>query len=157
MGSLIRRPVAPWVAGVVIALAAVLAGTVGGVRPPEAYGLCTTCHGRDLVLGVLQPLLPGTLDLPTLWPVLTVVGVVAGAWLARRAARERVASERPDRATIAVRVTQGFVVMSFALLAMGCPIRLTLSAASLAVGGIIGLAGAALGVWLGVLYLRARA
>ena len=156
MGAL-SRPVAPWVAGIVIGIAAVLAGTVGGVHPPEAYGFCTTCHGRDLVLGILQPWFPGTLDLPTLWPVLTVVGVFAGAWAARRAARVRIRPVRVDVGESGVRVVQGFVVMSFALLAMGCPIRLTVSAASLAVQGFIGLAGVALGIWLGVRYLRARA
>ena len=37
MGAL-TRPAAPWIAGIVIGIVAVLAGTVGGVQPPEAYG-----------------------------------------------------------------------------------------------------------------------
>ena len=156
MGAL-TRPIAPWVAGIVIGVVAVLAGTIGGIHPPEAYGFCTTCHGRDLILGLVQPWFPGTLDLPTLWPVLTVVGVFAGAWAARRVAREHVRPDRADMRESGMRVIQGFVVMSFALLAMGCPIRLTVSAASLAVQAFIGLAGVAIGVWLGVRYLRARA
>lgn len=157
MAVLTRLPEAPWIAGIVIGVVAVLAGTIGGVSPPDAYGLCTTCHGRDLVLGITQPWFPGTVDLPTLWPVLTVIGVLVGAWLARRAAQERLSADRLDRRITAIRVTQGFVVMSFALLAMGCPIRLTVSAASMAVQGLVGLAGVALGIWLGVRYLRARA
>jgi len=157
MGALTRLPQAPWVAGIVVGVLAVLAGTIGGANPPEAYGFCTTCHGRDLVLGIVQPWLPGTFDLPTLWPLLTVIGVIVGAWLARRSAHERPSLERIDRRLMAIRIIQGFVVMSFALLAMGCPIRLTVSAASLAVQGFVGLAGVALGIWIGVQYLKARA
>jgi len=157
MGALTRLPQAPWIAGIVIGVVAVLAGTIGGVNPPEAYGLCTTCHGRDLVLGIVQPWFSGSLDLPTLWPILTTVGVLGGAWLARRAARERPTTDRISGRLIAVRAIQGFIVMSFALLAMGCPIRLTVSAASLAVQGFIGLAGVALGIWIAVQYMKARA
>ncbi len=156
MGAM-SRPFAPWVAGIIIGVVALLAGTIGGVQPPEAYGFCTTCHGRDLILGIVQPWFPGTLDLPTLWPVITVVGVFGGAWLARRVAREHVRPDRLDMRESGTRVVQGFVVMSFALLAMGCPIRLTVSAANLAVQGFIGLGGVAIGVWLGVRYMRARA
>ena len=156
MGAL-TRPAAPWIAGIVIGIVAVLAGTVGGVQPPEAYGFCTTCHGRDLILGLVRPLSGATFDLPTLWPVLTVVGVVGGAWLARRLAAETARPDRLDTVTIVTRAAQGFVVMSFALLAMGCPIRLTISAANLAVPAFIGLAGVALGIWLGVQYLKVRA
>lgn len=151
------RGLQPWVAGIVIGVAAVLAGTIGGLNPPEAYGLCTTCHGRDLILGMVRPFSGATFDLPTLWPMLTVVGVVAGSWLARRLAAERVRPDRLDLPMITTRMAQGFVVMSFALLAMGCPIRLTVSAANLAMQAFIGLAGVAVGIWLGVQYLRARA
>jgi uncharacterized protein len=151
------RTLQPWMAGVVIGVVAVLAGTVGGIYPPEAYGFCTTCHGRDLVLGLVRPFSVGAFDLPTLWPMLTVVGVIGGAWLARRLSDERIKPDRPGLPRVASRVAQGFVVMSFALLAMGCPIRLTVSAANLAVQAGIGLAGVAFGIWLGVQYLKARA
>ena len=151
------RAIAPWAAGIIIGVVAVLAGTIGGINPPDAYGLCTTCHGRDLVLGIVRSFSPGTLDLPTIWPALTTVGVIGGAWLARCAAREQAGRERLDTRLAATRLIQGFVVMSFALLAMGCPIRLTVSAANLAVSAFIGLAGVAIGVWLGVQYFKARA
>jgi hypothetical protein len=151
------RAVEPWVAGVVIGVVAVLAATIGGINPPEAYGICTTCHGRDLILGLFHSVSPGSFDLPTIWPALTTVGVIAGAWAARRAASERATRDRIDMPMMATRVAQGFVVMSFALLAMGCPIRLTVSAATLSVSAFIGLAGVALGIWLGVQYFKVRA
>lgn len=157
MASLIRRSIPPWVAGIAIGIVAALAGTIGGVGPPDSYGLCTTCHGRDLLLGLVQPVLPGVLDVPAMWPMLTVVGVMGGAWLARRAVRERAAVETVDGRTIVTRFGQGFAAMSLALLALGCPVSLTLRTADLAVEGMIGLGGAALGIWVGVQYLRARA
>jgi uncharacterized protein YneF (UPF0154 family) len=151
------RAIEPWMAGVIIGVAAVLAGTIGGLYPPEAYGLCTTCHGRDLMLGLIRPLSPGAFDLPVIWPALTTVGVIAGSFIARRAAAEPRRRDRIDTPMAVTRVAQGFVVMSFALLAMGCPIRLTISAATLAVQAFIALAGVALGIWIGVQYLKARA
>ena len=35
--------------GIVAGLLAVIAGAFFEVRPPEAYGVCMACHGRDLV------------------------------------------------------------------------------------------------------------
>jgi hypothetical protein len=128
------------------------------LNPPADYGLCTTCHARDLAVGLVAQVAPGIVDSPAFFPMLTTVGILAGAWLARRAAGERIAPDpRPSRSLVATRIGQGFLVVSFALLAMGCPIRLTLLASDLAVEGIIGLVGVAIGIWAGVRYLRERA
>jgi hypothetical protein len=35
--------------GIVAGVLAVGAGAFFDVRPPEAYGICMACHGRDLV------------------------------------------------------------------------------------------------------------
>ncbi|HEX5630993.1 MAG TPA: hypothetical protein VFY15_04985, partial [Acidimicrobiia bacterium] len=73
-------------AGVVMAIAAVAAGAFFEVRPPEAYGICMACHGRDLINWVGREI-TGNVRLvvapaSVVFPLLTVVGVVLGARLA---------------------------------------------------------------------------
>lgn len=160
MERLTRRFVSPWAAGLGIGGLAVLAGTLGGLNPPADYGLCTTCHGRDLVVGLAQalgwdPTLTGYT--PPLWPLLTTVGLVLGAWLGRRAAGEPAPRPAVRGWGAFLPLAQGFLVMSLALLAMGCPLRLTLRAADLSLEGGIGLAGVAAGVVAGTYWLKARA
>jgi hypothetical protein len=145
------------VAGILIAVISVAAGALA-LNPPADYGLCTTCHARDLALGLVQQVAPTLTDAPAFFPMLTTIGILGGAWLARRAAGERIHTEpRASRSVVATRIGQGFLAVSFALLAMGCPIRLTLRASDLVAEGIIGLVGVGVGIWAGVRYLRARA
>src|SRR5260370_26789236 len=42
--------------GVTAGLLAVVLGTFFQVRPPEAYGICMACHGRDLLNWTLNML-----------------------------------------------------------------------------------------------------
>ena len=157
LAAALLGPIHPVVAGILIAVIAVVAGALV-LSPPADYGLCTTCHARDLAVGLVQQVAPAIVDAPVFFPMLTTLGILAGAWLARRASGERIhADPRPTRSLVATRVGQGFLAVSFALLAMGCPIRLTLRASDLAVEGIIGLTGVAFGIWAGVRYLRERA
>ncbi len=161
MERLIRHPISPLVAGLILGTLAVLAGEVGGLYPPEHYGFCTTCHGRDLVVGMAGQLglfAVRPIAAPPLWPLLTTVGVVTGAWVSARAAGETV--RRESRLGVKVAVSsaiRGFLVMSLALLTLGCPIRLALRTADLSVEGGIGLLGVVAGVGLGVAWLRTRA
>ena len=157
LAAALLGPIHPVVAGILIAIIAVVAGALV-LNPPADYGLCTTCHTRDLAAGLLQQVAPAIVDSPAFFPMLTTLGILAGAWLARRASGERIHAEpSPTRSLVATRIGQGFLAVSFALLAMGCPIRLTLRASDLAIEGIIGLTGVAFGIWAGVRYLRERA
>ena len=92
-------------AGVVMAIAAVAAGAFFQVRPPEAYGICMACHGRDLVNWVGREI-TGNARLvvapaAVVFPLLTVVGVILGARFAeelgfRRDAEKRYADARRE-------------------------------------------------------------
>lgn len=157
MARVIRWQVSPLVAGLILGTVAVLVGAFSGLSALNHYGFCTTCHGHDLVVGLAQRL--GAIRFsPAIWPILNTIGVVLGAW-----ASSRVNNEAPRRlyplpwSGILGRFVQGFVVMSLALLAMGCPIRMTIRAADLNVQGMIGLAGVAIGVAAGVAWLKGRA
>lgn len=143
--------------GVAAAILAVVAGTVFEVRPPEAYGLCMACHGRDLVnwtinagIGTQLAVAPASL----VFPVLTTVGVLAGALLAAvmRGEFRWWTPESPARSFV-----YGALVMNCALVAGGCSIRLLLRTAAGEAAGLMGFGGMAGGVVLATLWLRWRA
>ncbi len=157
MGRLIRWQVSPVVAGLILGITAVFIGTFTGLSQLDHYGFCTTCHGHDLIVGLAQQI--GAVRFgPAIWPILTTVGVVLGAWGSSRFNGEM--PRRPRKLSgrqSVIRFGQGFVVMSLALLAMGCPIRMTIRAADLNVPGMIGLVGVAIGVYAGVAWLKKSA
>jgi len=157
MGRLIRWQVSPVVAGLILGITAVFIGTFTSLSQLNHYGFCTTCHGHDLVVGLAQQMRVVRFG-PAIWPILTTVGVVLGAWGSSRFNGEMPRRPRKQPAQhSAMRFAQGFLVMSLALLAMGCPIRMTIRAADLNVQGFIGLIGVALGITLGVAWLKGRA
>src|SRR5258708_9810519 len=68
--------------GIVAGVLAVAAGAFFEVRPPEAYGICMACHGRDLVNWTINLLARTHLEVATAslgYPVLTTIGVLLGA------------------------------------------------------------------------------
>jgi hypothetical protein len=140
--------------GVVAGILAVAAGTLFEVRPPEAYGICMACHGRDLVNWTIN-LLAGThltvAPAALVFPVLTTVGVLFGAFTAASTSGELRwwTPENPLKTFL-----YGVLVMNFGLLAGGCSIRLLLRTAAGEAIGLLGFAGMAAGVVLGTCWLR---
>jgi hypothetical protein len=143
--------------GIVAGILAVIAGSFFDVRPPEAYGVCMACHARDVVNWILNFLAHTHLEVApasAVFPVLTPIGVIVGAFLgAKRNAEFR--WQNPESSAKAF--FYGALVMNFALLAGGCSIRLLLRTAAGEVLGVIGFAGMATGVILGTFWLRWRA
>jgi hypothetical protein len=145
-------------AGVVMAIAAVSAGAFFEVRPPEAYGICMACHGRDLVNWIGHELTGNgrliVAPASVVFPLLTVVGVLLGARLAAAIAGEFRfrRSSRPARHFL-----YGVVVMNAGLLAAGCSTRLVLRASAGDQLGLIGVAAMVVGIVLATLLLRRRA
>jgi hypothetical protein len=144
-------------AAILVALLAVVAGAFFAVRPPEAYGICMACHGRDLVNWTLNSALGTGLTVApasAVFPLLTGVGVVLGALLAALASGEFRWSrpEHPLKGFV-----YGVLVMNFALLAAGCSIRLLLRAAAGDLTGLAGVGGLAAGIFLATSWLSWRA
>jgi hypothetical protein len=145
-------------AGVVMAVVAVAAGAFFEVRPPEAYGICMACHGRDLVNWIAGEFTDSArlivAPASVVFPLLTVVGVLIGARFAAWLSGEH----RPRKATQPLRsFLYGVVVMNAGLLAAGCSTRLVLRSAAGDPLGLIGVAAMAVGIVLGTLWLRRRA
>src|SRR5712692_97710 len=123
--------------GIVAGVLAVAAGALFEVRPPEAYGVCMACHGRDLVNWTINVLAHTHLTVAPaslIFPVLTTIGVLLGALVGATGNRE-FRWQSPDSSLKTF--VYGVLVMNFALLAGGCSIRLLLrTAAGEALGAI---------------------
>jgi hypothetical protein len=144
-------------AGVVMAIAAVAAGSLFQVRPPDAYGICMACHGRDLTNWVVNDVTGWRLTVAPaskVFPLLTVVGVLIGAWIAAAVSGEF----RFRKPTKPVRnFLQGALVMNFGLLAAGCSTRLALRVGAGDPLGLVGFGAMVCGIVLATFWIRRRA
>jgi sulfur transporter len=156
-----RKPTAIRISAVQMGIAgglmAVVIGTLFEVRPPEAYGICMACHGRDLLNWTLNMLLHTHLTVASasaVFPVLTTIGVLLGALVGAKTSGEfRWYSPESSLKEF----LYGALVMNFALLAGGCSIRLLLRSAAGDWAGVMGFGGMIAGVILGTVWLRWRA
>lgn len=141
-----------FIAGLVLGLGAALVQAYFKVIPPTAYGVCMAGHPKDLFNWLADHLLGtdwGYTMASSSAPLLTVVGVVAGAALASRLHGEF--QFRPARQPLLFFIS-GFLMINFALMLAGCPIRIVLQIAYGSLFGLAGLvmivAGVAVGIWL---------
>src|SRR6266849_5783660 len=134
--------------GIAAGVLAVVAGAFFEVRPPEAYGICMACHGRDLVNWTINTFAHTHFEVAPaslVYPVLTTIGALLGALLGAVISGE-FRWRSPENP-----------LMTFALIAGGCSIRLLLRASAGEALGVIGFAGMVAGVIFGTLWLRWRA
>lgn len=141
-------------AGLVLGIGAALVQAYFRLVPPMAYGVCMVCHPKELVNWVADHLLN------THWgyslasvnaPILTVVGVLAGALIA--SVRHGEFHLRPARQP-ALYFVFGFLMINFGLILGSCPIRIVLLSAYGSVMGLIGWGLVIAGVGVGVVALR---
>jgi hypothetical protein len=152
-----RWPRSPVFYGIVVAVVAGIAGQYLHVSPPAAYGLCSACHGRDLVDWLLNHVEGARLYIAAAgvrWPLLTVVGLVLGSFAAARRNGEF------GSVDIGGNLRQfglGFLVMCAALFVGGCPTRIILRSGYGDVAAIFTLCGIAAGIVAATLTMRWRA
>ena len=112
--------------GITLAISAIFAEVVLKFSPPYSYGVCLICHTMDTINWVINKLFNTEfyVQAPSRYlPLLTSFSIIAGAIIASKINKEfkiKVVSN------IFLQFIFGFSVMSFALFAMGCHIRLTL-------------------------------
>lgn len=140
-----------------MAIVAVAAGSLFEVRPPDAYGVCMACHGRDLVNWVVNDVTGWRLTVAPaslVFPLLTIVGVLIGAFLAAVASGEY-RFRRPSHPLRSF--AHGLAVMNFGLLAAGCSTRLALRLGAGDPLGAMGFGTMVAGIVLATFWLRRRA
>lgn len=148
--------------GFITGVGAVLGQAVFKVIPPPAYGICIACHVRDLVNWIVTKLSPAFYGgqfpggpVSKNFPLLTIVGVVIGAFLAAKVNREfrwktmRVAWQRPW-----IEFVWGILVCIGALTTGGCPVRTALKTAYLDITAAVALLSILVGVFLGCILIR---
>ena len=121
--------ITPFRTGIVLGVGAALAQAYFKVVPPLAYGVCMVCHPRDLFNWGADHLFGLNWHYTvasTNWPLLTVMGVVAGALVA--SARHGELKLRPARQSWSF-FLNGFLMMNFGLILGSCPIRIVILSA----------------------------
>ena len=143
--------------GIVAAFLAVMAQGYFFLHPPQAYGICVICHGRDLINWLINYFFNQQLPLTVVArniPLLTVLGILVGASIGAYQNKEWKAQWIEERYTS---FFTGLIVMISGLIISACPMRLLLRTAY---GDLVALAGAialVIGVIFGTLYLKRRA
>ncbi len=140
--------------GLAAAFLAAVAGQWFDISPPAAYGICSACHGRDLADWILNHTEGTKLFVTTAgakWPLLTVVGVVVGSFLAAAQNGEYRAVNLGGNAR---QFVLGAVVMCTALFVGGCPTRILICTGFGDLGGAVALLGVGGGIVAATLGLR---
>lgn len=143
--------------GILAAFSQALLISAGG---PEAYGFCVACHTRDLVNGMTNLVADTTLSLAAIsknaiLPVMSVTGVLIGAYLAARVNGEH-KIRRSDPKTHVIYFLCGILVLNLAMIFGGCPYRAALRTGYGDITALLFIATMAIGVVLGTLVLLKR-
>ncbi len=143
--------------GVTAGALAVLAQPLFKIQPPQAYGICTVCHARDLLnwlSSVLFSMKIEAADVSIYYPLLTTVGLVIGSVVSSKLNGEyrRIRSEK-----LLTMFVLGIIVSNVGLLIMSCPTRLVLRFAFADPYASLGLIGLIFGISIGVIVLKWRA
>ncbi len=152
LDTLARNPLYVGIAiGILAAFVQVLLISAGG---PEAYGFCVACHTRDVVNTAVNDvagtkLAMAAISQNAILPVLTVVGVLIGAFISAKAYTE-FRTKTGSAISYIWYAIGGLLFMIFALFMGGCPYRIGLRVGYGDVVALIGLFGIIAGVLIGI-------
>jgi hypothetical protein len=157
VSKLPRVMVSALTAGLVMGFGAALIQAYFKIIPPPAYGICMVCHPKDLLNWVSDHLVGtqwGNVAVSTSVPVMSVVGILLGAFAAARQHGEF----QLERAREPIyHFITGFLVINFGLILGSCPIRIIIVSGYGSLIGITGFAFMIVGVVLGSFWLQRRA
>ncbi len=144
--------------GILAAFSQALLISAGG---PEAYGFCVACHIRDLVNGMTNIITGTSLALApisknAILPVMSVVGVIIGAFLSAKVHKEH-KIRKTDYQEYLIYFIGGFVVLQLAMLFGGCPYRAALRTGYGDLTALLFIIMMALGVIAGTLLMLHKA
>jgi hypothetical protein len=142
--------------GMIAGILAVLAQPVFQIQPPQAYGICTICHARDLFTWLGDVVLAVKVefsDTPINYPLLTIMGLILGAFISSKMNGEYRFIRNEDVVKMFI---LGVIIANFGLIILSCPTRLVLRFAYGDPFAFLGVIGLFLGIAAGVLFLRWR-
>lgn len=140
--------------GVAAGLLAVGVQIFFSVQPPPAYAICMACHPRDMVSWLFNNFFGANWEIApvsVLFPLLTTVGVLIGAFIAayRNGEIRWISLGKNWQSFI-----YGLLVMNGAIVVLGCPTRLVLFSAYGEMLAVLGVVGVAVGITIGTLLLE---
>lgn len=157
--SILRVMRIPMFLGLIIGiLAALIQALLISAGGPEAYGFCVACHTRDLTNRVVNSFTNSELGLAPIsivTPVLTIVGVIIGGYIAA-IKHEEFKIKKGSYFSYLLYFLGGIAVLTFALFVGACPYRLALRFAYGDLVALIGIFSIAGGVAVGVALLLYR-
>jgi len=145
----------PLVLGLLIGvLAAFIQGLLISAGGPEAYGFCVACHTRDVVNDAVNSiagtkLAVAAISQNAILPVLTVIGVLIGAFISAKFYQE-FKTKTGSGVSYLWYLFGGLFFMVFALFMGGCPYRIALRVGYGDVVAFIGLLAIIAGVLIGI-------
>jgi len=144
--------------GILAAFVQVLLISAGG---PEAYGFCVACHTRDVVNVAVNDvfgtkLAVAAISQNAILPVLTVIGVLIGAFVSARYYQE-FRTKAGSAVSYIWYLLGGIFFMIFALFMGGCPYRMGLRIGYGDVVALIGVIAIIVGVLVGIKIATAMA
>jgi Sulphur transport len=152
LDTLARNPLyVGFAIGILAALVQVLLISAGG---PEAYGFCVACHTRDVVNVAVNDiagtkLAVAAISQNAILPVMTVIGVLIGAFISARY-YEEFRTKAGSVASYIWYLLGGVLFMIFALFMGGCPYRMGLRIGYGDVVAFIGVIAIIIGVLAGI-------
>jgi hypothetical protein len=137
--------------GILAAFVQVLLISAGG---PEAYGFCVACHTRDVVNVAVNDiagtkLAVAAISQNAILPVMTVIGVLIGAFISARY-YEEFKTKTGSVVSYIWYLLGGLLFMIFALFMGGCPYRMGLRIGYGDVVALIGVIAIIIGVLVGI-------
>jgi hypothetical protein len=154
----IKRPLkvlySPIFFGIIIGSLAVLAHPLFKIYPPQAYGICTICHGRDFLNWISENLFSLNFESAKVsihYPLTTTIGIFIGSILSSKINGEfRFIKAEP----LIIKFLLGIAVSQFGLLIISCPTRLVLRFAFGDPFAFLAIVGLLSGIAMGVVLLR---
>jgi len=152
MDTLARNPLYVGLAiGILAALVQLLLISAGG---PEAYGFCVACHTRDVVNVAVNSIAGSKLAVAAIsqnaiLPVMTVIGVLIGAFVSARY-YEEFRTKAGSAVSYLWYLLGGIFFVIFALFMGGCPYRIGLRIGYGDVVALIGVLCIIAGVLIGI-------
>ena len=123
---------------------------------PQAYGICTICHARDLVSWIVNHIGSLEMDAPDFALqaiVLTPPGLILGSFVA---AKQNSEFQILRLSSPPAMIAYGFIVALAGLLIMSCPTRIILRVAFGDTFGMLAAAGLFLGIATAVFIMKRR-
>jgi hypothetical protein len=140
--------------GIIIGSLAVLAQPLFKIYPPQAYGICTICHGRDLLNWISENLFSLNFESAKVsihYPLTTTIGIIIGSILSSKINGE---FRFIKGETLFIKFLLGIAVSQFGLLIISCPTRLVLRFAFGDPFAFLAIVGLLSGIAIGVVLLR---